>query len=140
MGRTVTTPEQAPEREWAEVGTKFIRQSIETSGRYPWNDDVLLALRVLIDAQIDALKWVEPEGNFPMSPGLFLQHVIEELNIPRVTAVAHNGVLELPDGPETATYSICGIEGNYRNGRVRLYILDSGTGGYPLATDVWSTE
>jgi hypothetical protein len=43
--------------------------------------------------------------------------------------------LEYPDGPETAAYTVLGVEANYTDGRARLYVLDIGVAAVPLASD-----
>jgi hypothetical protein len=111
------------ERTWLEVGKDY------TSGKD----------RDRVAAAIEALQWRPPTGEGPMSPVLMLQAVVSELRLPKVSAIAWGGgeanVLEYPDGPDTATYSVLGVESNYTNGRARLYVLDTGVGAVPLASD-----
>jgi hypothetical protein len=111
------------ERTWLEVGKDY------TSG----ND------RVRVEAAIEALEWRPSTGEGPMSPVLMLQSVVTELRLPKVSAIAWGGgdanVLTYPDGPETATYTVLGVESNYSNGRARLYVLDTGVAAVPLASD-----
>jgi hypothetical protein len=111
------------ERTWLEVGKDY------TSG-----ED-----RDRVVAAIEALEWRPPTGEGPMSPVLMLQSVVTELRLPKVSAIAWGGgdanVLDYPDGPETATYTVLGVESNYSNGRARLYVLDTGVAAVPLASD-----
>jgi hypothetical protein len=111
------------ERTWLEVGKDY------TSG----ND------RVRVEAAIEALEWRPSTGEGPMSPVLMLQSVVTGLRLPKVSAIAWGGgeanVLTYPDGPETATYTVLGVESNYSNGRARLYVLDTGVAAVPLACD-----
>jgi hypothetical protein len=109
------------ERTWLETGKEY------TSG-----ED-----RDRVTAAIDALVWHAPTDQGPLSPVLMLQAVVAELRLPKVSAVAWGGgeanVLEYPDGPETTTHTVLGVEANYPDGRARLYVLD--TGAVPLASD-----
>lgn len=92
--------------------------------------------RDAIEAQIKALEWGS-EPSAPMCPGLGINECVRELGIPKVSAYATNGYLETGAGEDRAYCSIYGIEGNYSNGRVRVYVLDRGTVLIPLAADVW---
>jgi hypothetical protein len=111
------------ERTWLEVGKDY------TSGKD----------RDRVSAAIEALAWHPPTGQGPMSPVLTLQSVVTELRLPKVSALGWGGgdanVLEYPDGPETATYTVLGVESNYSNGRARLYVLDTGVAAVPVASD-----
>lgn len=84
-------------------------------------------------AAIDGLQWVSPEGSFPMAPGLAIKKCITELRIPKVSAVAWQGGYIGP-------YEVLGIEGNYKNGRVRVYVLDRGADLLVLRSDLWPNE
>jgi hypothetical protein len=111
------------ERTWLEVGKNY------TSGKD----------RDRVEAAIEALQWHPPTGEGPMSPVLTLESVVTELRLPKVSAIAWGGgdanVLTYPDGPETATDTVLGVESNYSNGRARLYVLDTGVAAVPLASD-----
>jgi hypothetical protein len=111
------------ERTWLEIGKPY------TSGKD----------RDRVAAAIEALQWRPPTGEGPMSPVLMLQSVVTELRLPKVSAIAWGGgganVLDYPDGPETATYTVLGVESNYTDGRARLYVLDTGVAAVPLAAD-----
>lgn len=110
-------------RVWTDVGDEAITAAYATRGTQPDLDDV----RARLAEQFGELKWQEPNGSFPLSPGMALKTIIKELRVPAVSAVAINGYLNLPDGPETATYCVHGVDGTYRNGRVLIYVLDMGT-------------
>lgn len=134
----VATQQDEPQRKWADVGTEFITKAYaeDTRGRTLDMD----RLRAQISKEIDGLKWVEPNGQFPFSPGMMLQELVKELKLRNVQKVAYSGYLELPDGPETGTYSIVGIVNGYKNGTLTLYYLDIGTGAVCLAIDEVLTE
>lgn len=68
----------------------------------------------------------------PMVPGLGIQHAIAELRIPKVSQIAVSS--------ELAPHGFYGIEGNYKNGRARVYIIDMGTHLIPLASDFFGEE
>lgn len=92
-----------------------------------------------IEREIRGLRW----GNEPqtgMLPGLGINAAIRELKLPKVTAYATNGSFTVPDPPETATYGVYGIEANYRDCRIRLYLADTGTEIVPLFVDVFERE
>jgi len=97
--------------------------------------------RERVAAAIDALEWHPPTGEGPLSPILTLQSVVTKLGLPNVSAIAWGGgeanVLTYPDSPEpeTATYTVLGVEANYADGRARLYVLDTGVAAVPLASD-----
>lgn len=111
-----------------------------TESRRDWMDvsrEITDEYRAAIEEQIVALEWTT-RRELPMSPALAIRECIAELRIPKVSKVAINGTLTVPDGPEeSAYYSIYGIEGRYANGRVRLYVLDRGSDLLPLCADFW---
>ena len=117
------------ERTWTTVGAKYT-----TPERCP---DVLRA--------IASLQWHEVgDGDLelPALPGLAIKACIRQLSLPRVSQVAWNGAAASvdwydPKRREGEHYSIYGIEMNYDNGRARLYVIDTGTGAVPLASDFW---
>lgn len=115
-------------RDWMNIGAEFTGE--EHRGRER------------VEEQIAALTWTDvPQDGSPVSvafmPGEAIKAAIAELRLPKVQRIAINGYLQWPDGPETAHFSIYGIECLYRDYRVRLYVLDSGTGLTPLAADRW---
>lgn len=96
--------------------------------------------RSRVERAIAKLKWKPVPDSLPMMPGLGIKAAIKELRLPKVSKVAINGYLQMPDGPESAHYAIYGIEANYANGRARIYVLDTGTGLVVLASDFWEKE
>jgi hypothetical protein len=85
--------------------------------------------RAQLQSVIDRLEWSETQKSkdVPFSQGYAIKAAIKEFQIPKVSAFAYNGVL--------GNYSILGIEGNYTNGRVRLYFLDRGSDVIAVAAD-----
>jgi hypothetical protein len=113
------TTTATPRRDWLSISREFHQ-----------------AHRTTIEAQIKKLVWsTDPE--MPALPGLGIRACIEQLHVPRVSACATNGAITVPDGPERAHYAIYGIEANYSNARVRIYVLDRGSDILPLCNDVW---
>lgn len=90
-------------------------------------------------AEADDLTWhpVPDDGVIkgPMSPVLMLKEVIEQLELHGVVSVAYGGVLEYPDGPETATYSCLGVEVQTKRQHFRILLLDTGLGAMPVFID-----
>lgn len=117
-----TLIEEAPtRRDWMAIGATYH-----------------VANRQAVEEVIAGLTW-QTDGDAPACPALAINEVIRELRIPKVSAVATDGCLSLlePDGVGIAHYAVYGIEGNYTNGRVRIYVLDAGSLLKPLAADLW---
>lgn len=90
-----------------------------------YNDDD--AKKARLDAAIAALDWHDiPCEDVPMMPALGIKGAIRHYGIP-ARRVAWNGRL--------APYALYGIEGHYRTGVVRVYLLDRGTDLLPVAAD-----
>jgi hypothetical protein len=87
------------------------------------------AQRAQLQAVIDQLAWTETQNSkdVPFSQGYAINAAIKSFQIPKVSAFAYDGVL--------GNFSVLGIEGNYANGRVRLYFLDRGSDVIAVATD-----
>jgi len=83
-----------------------------------------------------ALVWMDVSQGQELTvgaiPGLNITEIIRELRIPKVSAVAISNQL--------APYGLYGIEGNYKNGRARVYVIDRGSDCLPIASDFWSKE
>jgi len=65
-----------------------------------------------------------------MMPALAIKEAIKELKIPKVSAISYNC-------HELAPYGFYGIEGNYKNARVQIFIVDEGTQIVPVCMFVW---
>lgn len=122
-------------RVWTPIGEKYLRSQFEQGRRYHGDYDQQ-AIRTRIGEQIDELRWQPPQGMVPFSSGSLLMAVIPQLKLTVVTAIALNGHLDLPDGPQTATYSLLGVEGTELRVRQRLYLLDVGDGAVLLCADI----
>ncbi len=83
-----------------------------------------------IRAAAAALEWrLLPVEDAPAMPGLGIKAAIEQLRLPRVSRVAWSS--------ELAPYGFYGIEANYRNGRVQVFIVDRGTECLPVVSYFW---
>lgn len=107
------------ERSWTTVGA-----ALELEGRATPDRDEYARL-------FDGLEWEPVAGAKPMMPGLAIKHAIAELGIPRVSRVAISH--------ELAPYGLYGIEGNYKNGRALVFIVDRGAELVPIASDFYPT-
>ena len=85
--------------------------------------------RSAISRAISRMEWVGRTAQLSMSSGLAIRSLIREFDIPKVSAVSDNTIY--------GGYSLLGVEGNYSNGRARVYALDTGTQLIPLASDFW---
>ncbi len=108
-------------RTWTEIGTPLIGRRLEDGH----------LTRPLVEQAIEMLRWLDAEQDMdlPMIPGLGIQAAIKELRIPKVSQVAISH--------ELAPYGLYGIEGNYKNGRAHVYVVDVGSELIPIASDFW---
>ena len=98
-------------RTWTTVGTELVDDQ-ERFGRL-----------------FERLEWEPAAGEKPMGPGLAILEVVKELRIPRVARIAISH--------ELAPHGLYGIEGHYKDGRARVYVVDLGTKLVPVASDHW---
>ncbi len=73
-----------------------------------------------------------PGLSLPAMPGMAICESIRQLKIPKVTRVGHC--------PDLAPFGLVAIEGNYREGVVQVYVLDTGCECVPLCTDLTRKE
>jgi hypothetical protein len=85
-----------------------------------------------ITGMIDRLKWQSIPCDMAAGPGLAIKEAIKKFRIPKVTSVACSN--------EMAPYGLESIEGNYKNGRVRIYLVDDGVSLTPICTDLFEVE
>ena len=104
------------QRDWTQVGEA----------------EVSVAARGAFEAAISELDWqrFSPPMSLPMMQGEAIRAAIKTLKLPRVSALAWNGVY-------AERMAVLGIEANYRNGRARVYILDTGCECVPVVMDFW---
>lgn len=98
---------------WTPVGKRYTRTLVQ---------------RASVLREVSGMQWVSPKGKFSMSDGLALEAAIKEFRIPNVSAVSVNARHE--------GYTLLGIEGNYSNGRARIYMLDTGSRLVPLMSEL----
>lgn len=109
------------QRTWTNIGARFEPQ------------------RAAIEREIVGLTWKPPAGKHPMMPGLGIQECIQQLRLPRVTAIAYDGAFTAPDPScpaESAHYAVYGIEANYSNGTAHVYVVDTGTELLPVCSEL----
>jgi hypothetical protein len=115
------------ERNWTETGAAVVYR---------------VGGRAAVDAEIGRLDWeLFPDGGTLMTgfmQGHAINACIQELNLPKVSGVATNGSFAIESSTETDGFypGFYGIECNYRNGRVRVYVIDTGTGVVPVLTEL----
>lgn len=123
-------------REWLDGGLAFLGEQAALDFRRQRTAE---RFQQEFATEADSLTWqpVPDDGviNGPMSPVLMLQAVIEQMKLRPVVGFAFGGVLEYPDGPETATYSVLGVEIRTRTQHFRIHLLDTGLGAQPMFID-----
>lgn len=120
------------QRTWTEVGAEMVER---------------LGGREEVDAEAERMEWQEllEEGGLTVAfmPGHAIKAVIGELEIPKVSAVAISSFDRPASRPEEEDGfypGFYGIEGNYTNGRARIFVLDLGTCIQPLFSDLYAKE
>lgn len=113
---------------WLETGREWhAKQAAEDHRHHRTVED----FERIIAEDIETMTWhdVPPDGiiHGPMSPILMLQEIIQQMELRHVVSYSYNGSgLEYPDGPETATYSLLGVEIKTRTQHFKLYLMDTG--------------
>lgn len=110
--------------DWTEVGREYLQTPEDKE-------------KVLSEAK--RLQWKEIEEGLTVGlcPGSAIKNAIKELRIPKVDRIAIGGGFGLSKEPEAA-YGFYGIQGNYKNARVEIFILDDGCSCTPLFMQVYS--
>ncbi|MBU2019489.1 MAG: hypothetical protein KJ941_07580, partial [Bacteroidetes bacterium] len=98
--------------DWTNVGNEYLQTPEDKE-------------KVLKEAK--NLQWQEIGTGLTVGlmPGMGIKHVIKELNIPKVDKIAIGGGFGLSKEP-SAAYGFYGIQGNYKNVRVKIHVLDDG--------------
>jgi len=80
---------------------------------------------------ISRMEWEPPQKGklYPMSQAMGISGAIKEYKIPKVSAISWSC-------HEFAPFGLLGIEGNYSNGKVRIFFVDDGCGLTPICTHV----
>ena len=105
-------PVPTDKADWMEIGVKVVTP----------------ARRAAFLAAVEGMAWRGAEGSHPMSPAMAIETVISEFGISPVEAVSYNVPWDLPDGPETATYTVIGIKTRIQ----RLIFTDGGCAVTPI--------
>ena len=103
------------QRTWTKVGVEFTQNKQDH-----------------ISEIIKRLEWHPLPCEMGMMPGEGIKAAIRQLKIPKVSRVACSH--------ELAPLGLLAIEGNYKNGRGRVYLVDSGTEVTPIVTDFFPGE
>ena len=122
--------DRPPQRTWLTPGDPFT-----TTDDRATPDD-----RARVTAAITELTWHARTDDLlvPATAALAITNAARQLGLPAITHVAFDGALEYPDGSETATYALYGVQCIYpQHGPARLYLLDTGTSIVTLAHDTW---
>lgn len=125
---TVAEATKPTQRNWTSTGAAMVAR---------------LGGRREVAAEAGRLEWqTVPEGGsltVGFMPGEAINAAIRELRIPKVSAVAISGFERPAASPDEDGFypGFYGIEGNYKNGRARVYVLDLGTCLQPLFSDFW---
>lgn len=102
--------------------------------------------RGAVEAAIAELEWqaIPEEGSLTVGfmPGEAIKTCIREFRIPKVSAIAIDSFERPAASPEEDGFypGFYGIEGNYSNGRARIYVLDTGTSIQPLCSEVFPSD
>ena len=102
-------------RTWTEVGEKYTRDK---------QGDIA--------AMIERMEWRTLPCEMGMGPGMAIKEAIKDFKIPKVSRVATSN--------ELAPYGLLAVEGNYKNGRGQIFMVDDGLSVTPLCTDFYSKE
>ena len=102
-------------RTWTEVGEEYTRDK---------QGDIA--------AMIERMEWRTLPCEMGMGPGIAIKEAIKDFKIPKVSRVATSN--------ELAPYGLLGVEGNYRNGRGQIFMVDDGLSVTPICTDFYSKE
>ena len=113
------------QRTWTELGLAVMAE-IDSD---PSEDGRPMTVK-LVEQAIERMSWEEPPERLPMSPGLAIQHLIRSMDLPGVDRISYRNW-------DLAPYGLYGIQANYTDGRVRLYVLDRGHDLVVLASDLW---
>lgn len=90
--------------------------------------EALVEDRERVGRKLDRLVWFSADDDgLGFSPGYAIKQVVTEFRIPRV------GRLAL--GSMSRGQALIGIEGTYKNGRARIYVVDTGVEIIPIASD-----
>ncbi len=102
-------------RTWTEVGEEYTRDK---------QGDIA--------AMIERMEWHTLPCEMGMGPGIAIKEAIKAFKIPKVSRVATSN--------EMAPYGLLAVEGNYKNDRGQIFMVDDGLSVTPICTDLYSKE
>jgi hypothetical protein len=102
-------------RTWTEVGEEYTRDKQE-----------------VIAAMIERIMWRALPCEMGMGPGMAIKKAIKAFKIPRPSRIATSN--------EMAPYGLIAVEGNYKNGRAHIFLVDDGVSVTPICTDFYAKE
>jgi hypothetical protein len=102
-------------RTWTTVGAPLVKDAAKMGRR------------------LDRMSWfpVDETTEFGFMQGSAINTAVRELRIPKVGRVAIGAFNR---------YTLIGIEGQYKNGRARVYLVDTGVELVPVASDFYGGE
>ena len=68
--------------------------------------------------------------DLPMGPALCIKETIKQLKLPKVSAISYSC-------NELAPYGFYGVEANYKNSKIRIFVVDEGSETVPVCVFVW---
>lgn len=80
-----------------------------------------------IGAMLDRLEWHSLPYTMGAMPGMGIKEAIKQLKLPKVSHVSCSH--------ELAPYGLLGVKAHYKNGDVKVYLVDEGIGLVVIATD-----
>ena len=102
-------------RTWTEVGEEYTRGK---------QGDIA--------AMIERMDWRTLPCEMGLGPGMAIKEAIKSFKIPKVSCVATSN--------EMAPYGLLAVEGNYKNGRGQIFMVDDGLSVTPICTDLYAKE
>lgn len=91
-------------------------------------------VRPQLEAAIEKIVWRELIGDWPMAPGEAIKAVIRQVGIPNADQAG------ISESLISGRYALYGIQGTWRNGRGRVYVVDRGHDLVVVASDFWTNE
>ena len=102
-------------RTWTEIGQEYTRDKKE-----------------VIAAMIERMDWRTLPCEMGMGPGMAIKEAIKAFKIPKPSRVATSN--------EMAPYGLIAVEGNYKNGRAQVFMVDDGVSVTPICSDFYAKE
>ena len=101
-------------RTWTEIGQEYTLDKKE-----------------VIAAMIERMDWRTLPCEMGMGPGMAIKEAIKDFKIPKPSRVAMSN--------EMAPYGLIAVEGNYKNGRAQIFMVDDGVSVTPICSNFYAT-